>query len=136
MVTTDPTHERTDAAAGCPEVLTTDLSRNDVLDPVVEWPPAPPTRSAPGSGTTAATPAADPDEGRVGQPVGGVEDATVAQLAAGRATQLLEASIDHLRTVLETSPDEQTSARVERTIGEVSDACERLHALAHDTPLR
>lgn len=118
MNTTDPTHERTDAGAGCPEVLATDLSRNDVLDPVVEWPPAPPTRSARTNGTS------------------GRDDRTVAQLAAGRATQLLEASIDHLRTVLETSPDEQTSARVERAIGEVSDACERLRALTNDTALR
>lgn len=133
MSTTDPIRERPDAGAGCPEVLTTDLSRNDVLDPVVEWPPAPPTRSEPGTGTT--TRAADPDDGRT-RPEGGVEDATVAQLAAGRATQLLEASIDHLRTVLETSPDEQTSARVERAIGEVADACERLHGLARHTPLR
>lgn len=134
MSTTDPSHERTDAGAGCPEVLTTDLSRNDVLDPVVEWPPAPPTRPEPGTGTTATTRAAD--DGRVAQPEEGVQDATVAQLAAGRATQLLEASIDHLRTVLETSPDEQTSARVERAIGEVSDACERLHGLARHTPFR
>lgn len=122
MGATDPIHERTDAGAGCPEVLTTDLSRNDVLDPVVEWPPAPPTRSAPANGTTAP-----------GRAAGGDEDTTVAQLAAGRATQLLEASIDHLRTVLETSPDEQTSARVERAIGEVSDACERLHGLIDST---
>lgn len=119
MSTTDPIHEQTDAGAGCPDVLTKDLSRNDVLDPVVEWPPAPPTRSAHTNGTS-----------------GGSDDMTVAQLAAGRATQLLEASIDHLRTVLETSPDEQTSARVERAIGEVSDACERLHALTDDTALR
>ncbi len=136
MGTTNSIHERTDAGAGCPEVLTTDLPRSDVLEPVVEWPPAPPTRSARTNGTTGPTRAAGGDDGPVPHGLGGREDATVAQLAAGRATQLLEASIDHLRTVLETSPDDRTSAAVERAIGEVADACGRLHALSRDTALR
>ena len=124
MSTLESLHEQRRGAAGCPPVLGTDVSRNDVVDPVVEWPPAPPTRSTDGDGRVDdadAVPAVPPAEAHA--------DGTVAWLAVSRGRQLLDASVDHLRTALETSPDEATAASVEAAIRDRSLVCERLDAL-------
>lgn len=123
------------ARAGCPPVLTTDVSRNDVVEPPVEWPPGPPSRHrlrtssslSPGRVVDVTDPLPhdpvlddEPDE-----------DVPVAQLTAGRAVRLLDAAVDHMRTVLETSPDSATSARVERAIGDVARATEGLRDISN-----
>ena len=126
---TTPIRTRSDErtrAAGCPSVLATDVSHNDVVDPVVEWPPAPPTRSSDGDGRADRVDGSD--DGSTNRPASEHADVTTARLAADRGRQLLEVAVEHLRTVLETSPDQETSARVEHAIRDVSVACERLDA--------
>lgn len=93
---------------GCPPVLEMDLSQSDRLGPVVEWPEGPPTRH---THTTRRT------------------DAPVSELTTGRAVQLLDAAIAHLRTSLETSTDPSDAARYEDAIADASRALEHLQAL-------
>lgn len=129
----DPTHpdrEPQRAGAGCPSVLATDASRNDVVEPVVEWPPSPPSRDG-HRGTPSVQTGPRHDTDREAHP----DEDVVARLAAGRAVSLLEASIEHLRTVLEASDDADTAARVQRAIGEVSEASEALHEFAEPIDL-
>lgn len=88
--------------AGCPPVLEIDLVGNDVQEPPVEWPPAPPTR-------------------------GDQLDVTdVTRLTTGRVVRLLDASVDHLRTALETNGREESGVRIERAIADIARARETL----------
>lgn len=115
-------------AGGCPPVLAAETPPNDVIDPPVEWPPAPPTRRrSPHASTRPRDHVVDVTDRTLERDTG--TEATVAELSASRAMRLLDTAIDHMRTVLETSPDETTSARVERAIGDVSRACEDLRRL-------
>lgn len=120
--------------AGCPPVLAADVSHNDVVEPPVEWPPGPPSRRRARHVSTRSTDRVidltDPVEPETEQD----EDVPVAQLTAGRALRLLDAAVDHMRTVLETSTDVEASARVERAISDVARATECLRDVAdgHD----
>lgn len=115
------------AAAGCPPVLAADTPHNDVVDPPVEWPPAPPTRRRGRHASTRNNGFVDVTDRTLERDAS--TEATVAELSASRAMRLLDTAIEHLRTVLETSPDAATSARVERAIGDVSRASEDLRQL-------
>lgn len=99
--------------AGCPPVLEIDLTDNDVLEPPVEWPPAPPTRRGNAHESVRRT-ATEPD---------------VTALTTGRAARLLDASMSHLRTALEATSDEATSARIERALADVARARDTLSEL-------
>lgn len=132
MSTVYPNRQHPRGGAGCPPVLATDVSHNDVVEPPVEWPPAPPTRrrGAHVSARSAEQVIDVTDDALDGDPAA---DATVAQLTAGRAVRLLDTAIEHMRTVLETSPDAATAARVERAIGDVSRAFQDLQGLTNTT---
>lgn len=115
--------------AGCPPVLAADAPQNDVVDPPVEWPPAPPTRRRSHASARSSDRVVDVTDRLLDRDVD-TEEASVAELSAGRAMRLLETAIEQLRTVLETSPDTATSARVERAIADVSRTSEDLRRLA------
>ncbi len=114
--------------------LAADHSHNDVAGPAVEWPPGPPSRAR-GRHTSTRRTDRVIDVTDAVQPEAVVdeltdEDVPVAQLTAGRALRLLDAAVDHMRTVLETSTDATASARVERAISEVARATETLRDVA------
>jgi hypothetical protein len=93
---------------GCPPVLEIDLTQTDRLGPTVEWPEGPPTRR---SHTTRRA------------------DAPISELTTGRAVQLLDAAVAHLRTALETTTDPEEATRIEDAIADSSRALEHLQAL-------
>ncbi len=128
MSTMHSDRPRVRAGAGCPPVLAAETPHNDVIDPPVEWPPAPPTRRRSRHASTRSSDQVVDVTDRTLERDAGTE-ATVAELSAGRAMRLLDTAIDHMRTVLETSPDEATSTHVERAIGDVSRASEALRQL-------
>lgn len=140
MSTVYPDRETSRVRAGCPPVLAADVSQNDVVDPPVEWPPGPPSRHRLRHAATHSTDRVvdvtdalprglvlDEDE-LDGDAI--AEDVPVAQLTAGRALRLLDAAVEHMRTVLETSTDSTASARVERAISDVARATENLRDIA------
>lgn len=96
--------------AGCPPILEIDLVHHDALGPAVEWPPAPPTRGL--RHATARRERTNPLHA----------DPEVTQLTASRAMHLLDATVEHLRTALETSPDQDTLDTVEEAISDVERA--------------
>lgn len=116
--------------AGCPPVLATDVSENDVVEPPVEWPPGPPSRHQSRHTSTRSTDRVIDLTDAVEDVAEQDEDVPVAQLTAGRALRLLDAAVDHMRTVLETSRDDSASARVERAISDVARATECLREIA------
>lgn len=124
------------ARAGCPPVLSADISHNDVVEPPVEWPPGPPSRARGRHTSARSTDRVIDVTDAVQREAVLDEDLTneatpVAQLTAGRALRLLDAAVDHLRTVLETSTDATESARVERAISDVARATESLREVAN-----
>ncbi len=94
---------------GCPPVLEIDLTTPGPPGPGVEWPPAPPSRRR--HSTRSATP---------------TSPASVSDLTTGRAVRLLDATVAHLRTALETTQDADTTAALEGAIGDATRAIERL----------
>lgn len=116
--------------AGCPPVLATDVSHNDVIEPPVEWPPGPPSRRHAPHVSTRRTDRVIDVTDAIQPEVALDEDVPVAQLTAGRALRLLDAAVEHMRTVLETSIDGVASARVERAIADVDRATECLREIA------
>lgn len=93
--------------AGCPPMLAVDTVHTDVLGPMVEWPPAPPTRRN-GHATVDRTP-----------------DLDVGELTTQRAIHLLDASLAHLRTALETRGAE-LDPRMEEAVAAIADARDTL----------
>lgn len=132
MSTVYPDRKTPRSRAGCPPVLAADQPHNDVMEPAVEWPPAPPTRRTRHTSTRTRDRVIDVTDDAT-QVDGDRGDETVAQLTAGRAVRLLDAAIAHMRTVLETSPDESAAACVEQALDDVSRASEGLRSLLDET---
>lgn len=93
---------------GCPPMLALEPLRTDALGPAVEWPPAPPTRRAGRHATAPRT--TEPD---------------VGALTTQRAIHLLDASLAHLRTALETRGD-GVDPRMEDAVAAIADARDTL----------
>ena len=87
---------------GCPPFLGIDLVHGDALGPAVEWPPAPPSRT--GRHTTTRTRDHELD---------------VTELTTGRAIRMLDASVSHLRTALETNQVDGDGERIEQAIADI-----------------
>ena len=94
---------------GCPPALEVDLAAPRPVRAGVEWPPAPPSRRQHTSRTT-----------------NGAASPTVSDLTTGRAVRLLDATIAHLRTALETTDDAETAAALQAALEDTSRAVERL----------
>ena len=92
--------------AGCPPMLAYEPVPTDVLGPTVEWPSGPPTRTSRHSSTRRTS------------------DATVGELTTTRAIHLLDASLAHLRTALES--DDDPDPRLEDAVAELANARDTL----------
>lgn len=101
------------ARGGCPPLLEIDLTHTDTLGPQVEWPPAPPTRQDP---PHTAAPTGTPQQ-------------EVARLTTARAMRLLDASVAHLRTAMETCEGDDAHARLEQAIADIAGARDTLEPL-------
>lgn len=116
--------------AGCPPVLAAAAAPTPgaASPDVTEWPPAPPARQQerpePPMPDTTRVIDLDATEDHA--------DEATWLLTAHRACHLLEASIEHLRTALETSPDRETTTRLQRSIGRASEALHLLDDLVRD----
>lgn len=91
---------------GCPPMLAYEPVTTDVLGPTVEWPVGPPTRTTRHSSSRRTS---EPD---------------VGELTTTRAIHLLDASLAHLRTALETRDD--PDPRLEDAVAELAHARDTL----------